>query len=56
MLSPIFISSPGYGTRSSTVILLDGAGKVTFVEKSFQGSSEDASTVEHTFMLEADPL
>jgi uncharacterized protein with NRDE domain len=56
MLSPIFISSPGYGTRSSTVILMDGAGKVTFIEKSFQSGSEDPSTVEHSFMLEADPL
>jgi uncharacterized protein with NRDE domain len=56
MLSPIFISSPGYGTRSSTVILLDQIGKVTFIEKSFQNGSEDPSTVEHSFMLEPDPL
>ena len=35
MLSPVFISSPGYGTRSSTVILLDRTGRVTFAEKAF---------------------
>jgi uncharacterized protein with NRDE domain len=51
MLSPIFISSPGYGTRSSTVILLDRTGEVTFIEKSFKNGSEDASVVEHVFML-----
>jgi uncharacterized protein with NRDE domain len=56
MLSPIFISSPGYGTRSSTVILLDRTGRVTFIEKSFQNGSEDPSAVEHSFMPETDPL
>jgi uncharacterized protein with NRDE domain len=52
MLSPIFISSPEYGTRSSTVILLDRAGTVTFVEKSFKNGTEDPSTVEYSFKLE----
>ncbi|HSW38061.1 MAG TPA: NRDE family protein [Acidobacteriota bacterium] len=56
MLSPVFISSPGYGTRASTVILLDRTGRVTFIERSFQNGSEDSSAVEHSFMLEADPL
>lgn len=37
MLSPMFIhrSDPGYGTRSSTVILVDGKGTTTFVERIF---------------------
>lgn len=56
MLSPVFISSPEYGTRSSTVILLDRTGRVTFIEKSFQSGSEDPSTVECSFMLETDSL
>jgi uncharacterized protein with NRDE domain len=55
MLSPVFISSPGYGTRSSTVILLERTGKVTFIEKSFYNGPENSSTVEHSFMLEPDP-
>jgi uncharacterized protein with NRDE domain len=56
MLSAIFISSPGYGTRSSTVILLERIGRVTFIEKSFQNGPENPSAVEYSFTLEADPL
>lgn len=37
VLSPLFITSPSYGTRSSTVILIDGAGFVTFAERTFNG-------------------
>lgn len=33
VLSPIFIESPGYGTRSSAVILVDRDGGVTFAER-----------------------
>jgi uncharacterized protein with NRDE domain len=40
LLSPIFISSPAYGTRSSTVILVDRKNYVTFVERSFNGRPE----------------
>lgn len=35
ILSPLFITSPIYGTRSSTIILLDRYGKVHFFERSF---------------------
>jgi uncharacterized protein with NRDE domain len=56
MLSPIFISSPEYGTRSSTVILLDRTGSVTFIEKSFPNGSENPSAVEYSFILETDSL
>jgi len=35
ILSPIFISSPTYGTRSSTVLIIDRKGHVTFVEGIF---------------------
>lgn len=35
MLSPPFIEGSEYGTRSSTVFLLDRSGHVTFVEQSF---------------------
>lgn len=34
-LSPLFITSPDYGTRSSTVLLLETSGEVTFLERSF---------------------
>lgn len=35
-LSPIFIQTDGYGTRSSTVILVTHDGEVTFVERTYQ--------------------
>jgi uncharacterized protein with NRDE domain len=35
ILSPLFIESPTYGTRSSAVIVIDHAGNVTFAEKSW---------------------
>ncbi|MDF2065491.1 NRDE family protein [Bacillus sp. Cr_A10] len=35
LLSPLFIKSPNYGTRSSTVLLMDKENHVTFVERTF---------------------
>jgi uncharacterized protein with NRDE domain len=35
MLSPIFIEGDRYGTRSSTVLLIDRSGTVTFAERTF---------------------
>ena len=40
VLSPLFIESPAYGTRSSTVLLIDHDGVVTFVERVFNGRTE----------------
>jgi uncharacterized protein with NRDE domain len=45
-LSPAFIASPDYGTRCSTVLLIDRDGKVTFCERNFDhaaGSTTDAA-------------
>ncbi|WP_382399811.1 NRDE family protein [Lentibacillus salinarum] len=40
-LSPMFIQTPGYGTRCSTVLLIDRNNYVTFVERTFdQGAFE----------------
>jgi uncharacterized protein with NRDE domain len=36
MLSPIFIDGEQYGTRASTVLLIDRTGAVTFVERTFE--------------------
>lgn len=36
LLSPLFIKIPNYGTRSSTVLLIDTENHVTFVERTFQ--------------------
>ncbi len=35
MLSPIFISGGGYGTRCSSVVLRDRAGRLSFVERRY---------------------
>lgn len=34
-LSPLFIKTPDYGTRSSTVLLIDRGNHVTFVERTY---------------------
>jgi len=46
-LSSIFIETPDYGTRCSTVILTDQNGQVEFIERTFTGS--DTNTVSHEF-------
>ncbi|RPJ21945.1 MAG: hypothetical protein EHM26_02600, partial [Desulfobacteraceae bacterium] len=53
ILSPIFITSPTYGTRSSTVLLIDKEDRVTFLDRTFNGSSEPVTTCEFRFALEA---
>ena len=50
LLSSIFIASERYGTRSSTVLLVDSDRRVTFVERSFHG--EDARDAEVSFQAE----
>jgi uncharacterized protein with NRDE domain len=37
VLSPVFISSPTYGTRSSSVILVDHKNQVLFTERRYDG-------------------
>ena len=52
MLSPIFITSPDYGTRSSTLLFIDHYDRVTFIEKTFNSSPEHATTVKHEFRIQ----
>jgi uncharacterized protein with NRDE domain len=54
MLSPPFIVSERYGTRASTVILVDRQGNVTMVERSFGPMGVPAGTAALSFALEAD--
>lgn len=49
VLSPVFIASPGYGTRSSTVLLLDREGNVTFIERTFASGAALYDEVEYRF-------
>lgn len=39
-ISPIFIKTDGYGTRSSTILLIDKQGNVTFEERRYNESTE----------------
>lgn len=52
ILSPIFITSPTYGTRSSSLLLMDKEDRVTFLDRTFNGSSEPVTTREFHFTLE----
>lgn len=52
-LSPIFISSSDYGTRSSTVVLAGADGKVAFHERSYDPGSGTASTLTYDFRIES---
>lgn len=40
LLSPMFIESERYGTRSSTVLIVDRAGHVTFAERRYDGHAD----------------
>ena len=53
ILSPIFITSPTYGTRSSTIILIDRQNRVTFTEKTFNSDPQDATSVEYAFQIQS---
>jgi uncharacterized protein with NRDE domain len=51
VLSPIFITSPTYGTRSCTLILLDKYDQVTFFDRTFNAGPHPVSS-EFAFALE----
>jgi uncharacterized protein with NRDE domain len=51
-LSPLFISTPTYGTRSSTIILIDRKNRITFIERTFNGLQEKATDVTRQFRIE----
>lgn len=55
LLAPIFIVSPTYGTRSSTVVLITRAGHVTFVERTFDPAGGAIETRRFEFVLSAAP-
>jgi uncharacterized protein with NRDE domain len=50
-LSPIFIESPGYGTRSSSMVLIAKNKRVKLVEKVFDGKPEPWVVSRFSFLL-----
>lgn len=50
MLAPIFIKSQTYGTRSSTILLIDQSNNVTFVERTYN-QSDQSLTEDRIFEL-----
>jgi uncharacterized protein with NRDE domain len=52
ILSPIFIESPVYGTRSSTVLMIDRSGRATLVERIFNGGNGPPTTSRFDFRVE----
>jgi uncharacterized protein with NRDE domain len=55
-LSPLFISTPTYGTRSSTIILVDRENRITFIERTFNGHPEKATDVTRQFRIGEIPI
>ena len=49
LLSPMFIRAPNYGTRASTVLLIDHEGKVTFVERTIGKGNKKQNEVTYSF-------
>lgn len=53
LLSASFVRSPAYGTRSSTVVLLDKAGQLRFIEQTFLPEAKPGRRLEFGFQLAA---
>jgi uncharacterized protein with NRDE domain len=51
MLSSRFIRSPGYGTRASTVLIVDQHGEVSFNEQNFGAEGNPEVLVRETFNI-----
>lgn len=49
-LSPLFVHFDGYGTRSSTVLLIDKQGEVFFSERSFDKEGQVIDTCSYEFI------
>ena len=56
LLSAAFIGAPGYGTRASTVLLIDHEGEVHFRERSFGERGELIEDRRYRFALAQDPI
>jgi uncharacterized protein with NRDE domain len=51
ILSPIFVNSQTYGTRSSTVVMIDKNSMLTFAERSFDENGGITGTLKYQFNI-----
>lgn len=51
LLSASFVRSPAYGTRSSTVVLLDRTGKLRFTEQTFLPDATPGGRADFSFQI-----
>lgn len=51
LLSPAFVTTGNYGTRCSTVLLVDDAGGALFIEHTFAGDPATYTTATHRFTI-----
>ena len=52
LLLPIFVSSPTFGTRSSTLLLIDQRDHVTFIERTFDAEGNNAGMRKYELRIE----
>jgi uncharacterized protein with NRDE domain len=52
ILSPIFIASPSYGTRSSTILFIDREDRVTFLERTYGSTPGQHRDLAFEFMIQ----
>ncbi|OPX37046.1 MAG: hypothetical protein B1H11_06470 [Desulfobacteraceae bacterium 4484_190.1] len=50
-LSSVFIKSPNYGTRSSTLLFIDLDNQATLFERTYNSEFNNAKTIKYTFMI-----
>jgi uncharacterized protein with NRDE domain len=56
LLSPIFIQSPGYGTRSSALVTINDAGTAAFHERTYVHTSDVRKTEDRSFSITLDTV
>jgi uncharacterized protein with NRDE domain len=52
LLAPIFVKGSIYGTRSSTLAIVDSENNTTFIERTYNGNQEVYTTLEYRFKFE----
>jgi uncharacterized protein with NRDE domain len=51
ILSPIFVKTEGYGTRCSTLVLLNNHNEVNFIEKTYNPAEDRLEEIKYNFTV-----